>query len=220
MSTRFGVGPLLVVVSLMLVTTVTACLPSAGNEDNPSGWRGFLVVPGSNPPVPWPTPVPIGSIAEMERVAGFTFVFPSYLPEGMGNTIMLDASEGASVTENGVVTKVGPEEEVGIPRKDQAAPSITIEEQAKPFPADFPDSSESVEYVTVAETEVGCKASPAPNGDELNPVLKCDWLVGDRGFRVFFQWTVKQAIPGYVTEDMRQEALKVVESMIVAPEHP
>jgi hypothetical protein len=214
MSTRFGVGALLLVVSLMLAVVVAACKQSAGNEETLSGWRNFVVVPDAQ------DSDAVDSIEEMERVAGFAFVFPSYLPEATNYNITLYAWEEASTTVNGVVTKTGPAEVVAIPRGRSDSPDIGIAEMAKPFGVGFPDWTNETEHVNIAETDVGCSASPSPSNDPLNPMLTCDWLVGERGFGVVFRWTVEQAIPGYVTEDMRQEVLKVAESMIVAPEHP
>jgi hypothetical protein len=214
LSTTSRFGALVLVVSLTLAVTVTACRSSADSKESPSGWRNFVVVP--NPE----DNAAVGGIAEMERIGGFTFVFPSHLPEGMGNKLMLHALQARSTTENGAARKLGPEEVVAIPRGSGDSPNIAIGEMAEPFPVGFPDWSNETEHVTIAETDVGCRASPSPSNDPLSPILGCDWLAGDRGFRVWFQWAVEQAIPGYVTEDMRQEALKVAESMLVAPEHP
>jgi hypothetical protein len=214
LSTMWRFGALVLVVSLTLAVTAAACRSSADSKESPSGWRDFVVVPNpedSNA---------VNSITEMERTGGFAFVFPSYLPEGTNNKIVLSASEGPSMTINGVVNKAGPVEAVAIQRGRRDSPDIGIGEMTKPFSTGFPGVTSEAQHVTIAKTDVGCEAWPSQSNDPLNPILECDWLVGDRGFEVYFQWTVEQAIPGYVTEEMRHEAVKVVESMIVAPEHP
>ena len=72
MSTRFVVGALLVVVSLILATTVAACGSSAGSklDPSPSGWRGFAVVPDAK------DSDSVNSVAEMERIRGVCFRLP------------------------------------------------------------------------------------------------------------------------------------------------
>jgi hypothetical protein len=45
----------------------------------------------------------------------------------------------------------------------------------------------------------------------------CDWVIEDREFEAGFQWTVSSATPYFIAEDMREEALRVIRSMIEAP---
>jgi hypothetical protein len=213
MHARFAVIAL-ALTSLLLVTMAAACTSWTGGSENASGWRDFVIVPNS------PDANPVGTIDQMERIGGFAFVFPSYLPDGMDNKIMLDAWAQTTGTIDGVVEKGGPGEEVDICRAYADAPCITIGEIAQPFPNNFPISGEELEHITIAATDIACLATAADNGDNLKPAFSCDWVAGDRAFRIVFDWKVDHAIAGHITEEMRQEAMKVIESMIVAPEHP
>jgi len=204
---KTGVGALAMVMSLMLIVVVAACTHSSGSDEDGVEWSGFFVS------VEQSALEPIITIEEMERIGGFTFVFPSYLPDSTGGRMTLQAWAGTTTTTNGVLEEWGPGERVMIYPTRSDAPYITITEQMKPFSSIFPDSSGGVEDAVVANTNVGCKARTV---GEFGQVLECEWVVGEQRFGVFIQWTNS----GRITKEMRQEAMKVIKSMIVAPDHP
>jgi hypothetical protein len=59
-------------------------------------WLAFQV-DMKREPVGGPTAVPAQSIQDMERMGGFSFVFPSYLPAGGPGDIRLDADPHSSL---------------------------------------------------------------------------------------------------------------------------
>jgi len=212
----FSSGPCLLVVatSLMLAATVMACRSSSsGTEGNSPDWGSFVEVSDSE------YPTPTASIEEMERVGGFPFIFPSYLPEGMERKIVLAAWAQTVSTFDGVRKIGGPGEEVAIYPTRLDLPYISIVERMAPFPESFPRSSADVEHINIGNIEVACETHSPSNDDRL-PVMQCDWLTGEIGVSILFSWDLERAIPGLITQEMRQEAMKVVESMILAPEHP
>ncbi len=209
----YGGGALIVLLSLTLASIISGCTSSAGSPGTPSGWRNFVVV------VDKAYPTPITSIDEMERIGGFPFVFPSYLPEGMDNKLVLDAWVKTTYSSTtGGRYEGGPGEKVRICESDPGAGCMFFVERMKPLPENFPQSSGDVTHTNIGNTDVACSVGPL--SEDRNPVMQCDWLVGEKGFSTYFEWTLDHAISGYITEDMRQEGMKVVESMIVAPEHP
>ena len=204
----------LAVASLMLALTGTACRSSSsGTEGNSPDWGSFVEVPDSE------YPTPTASIEEMERVGGFPFIFPSYLPEGMERKMVLGAWAQTVSVFDGVRKIGGPGEEVAIYPTRLDLPYISIEERMAPFPESFPRSSTDVEHISIGNIEVACETH-SPSGEDRFPVMQCDWLTGEIGVSILFSWDLERAIPGLITEEMRQEAMKVVESMIAAPEHP
>jgi len=212
----FSSGPCLLVVatSLMLAATVMACRSSSsGTEGNSPDWGSFVAVPDSE------YPTPTASIEEMERVGGFPFVFPSYLPEGMESKMVLGAWAQTVGVLDGIRKIGGPGEEVTICPTRSDLPCIIIKERMAPFPESSPQSSTHVEHISIGNSEVACDTY-SPSGEDRLPVMQCDWLTGEIGVSILFGWDLERAIPGLITEEMRQEAMKVIESMIVAPEHP
>jgi hypothetical protein len=203
-----SIGRLAIVAALLLAG---GCTSSANNGDSRLDWGSFVVISDEG------SQYSVGSIEDMERVAGFPFVFPSYLPEGMDNKLELAAWVESTRSINGVVDKAGPGEQVIVYREDSNAPYITIQEQAPPLPHVYPDPDLG-EETRVGESVIACRAFYAK--DEFNPMFECQWPVGEKGFRVFFQWTVESPIPGHITGEMREEALKVVRSMIEDPYRP
>jgi len=213
-SPRFGVSTLVAVMSLTLVMVTAACSSSTDSTENASGWRNFVAYSGVNPSQRV-TAVPINSVDDMERIGGFPFVFPSYLPEGMSNKMTLGALVQAREAAGAEPLQ---RERIGILPESGDSPLIAIEEELAncnpPSCLDFRQVNSETNGQTIGDTKVTCETPTL--FDDL-PRLECDWRVGDKWFKASFQWTVDGATP---TEEMRQEAMKVIKSMIVAPEHP
>jgi hypothetical protein len=200
---------LLAALATLLFLLAGACTSSADNGQIEPDWQRFTVVLDDG------YPYSVDSIEEMERVGGFPFIFPSYLPQGMDDKIMVGASASPRFGINGVEYTLGPVERFTVCRGSLNAPYVTIEERQPPFPEDFPESAIGNDEITIGEASVVCDVRTPL--DALNPVLQCDWLAQDRGFHAAFQWTVGSPIPGYITEEMREEGLKVIRSIIEAP---
>lgn len=206
----------LALASLMLVTAAWACSSSSGGSEPASEWRDFQVVPWLK------ESHPISRIADMEREGGFAFVFPSYLPQGLDNKISLRAwaqTQGVARIEI-----KDSEEGLLIYAKDTNCPQIIITEDVRSVAGGTPGPVSTFEPVArngeldIAGTKVQCETSTAV--EDVNPMLECKWMHEDISFDALFAWRVQTPIPGLIDEQMRQEAMKVIESMILAPEHP
>ncbi len=210
MHARFALGALMLT-WLVLVAAVPACSssqsppssssqPASASPANGSSvdWLAFQV-DMEREPVGGPTAVPAQSIQDMERIGGFSFVFPSYLPKGVGGSIRL-----------GVLTQSssgGPEESIQLQSNQKETPTISISESV------CSSSCYVVRLPTqqIGDTSISCELPPIGWSE-----LMCLWTAHDKLFTAMFDWQTN-ATP---TPDMRGEAMKVVQSMILAPTHP
>ncbi len=199
MQLRFPLAAL-TFVSLPLIAILCACSSSPQNPANTVGWRDFVAYNGSS--APGPTPALLGSVEEMERIGGFPFVFPSYLPEGVSKHIRLGALAQST-------SDPTPEETVQLDSERKETPSIFIAESPCNPPCDFAGLTTH----EIGDTDVSCDVSSM----EMWWSLECRWTIDDKIFTVIFDWRAVDATP---TDDLKREAMKVVESMILAPEHP
>lgn len=197
-------------VSLTFIAVLPACSSSSESQPQLVGWRDLVAyhepnLPGATPSLP--------SVEEMESIGGFAFVFPSYLPSGTGTRVHLSASKEVAGT-----AYLQPWEQVTIPPDDAGSRWVTIKEELEscntPECVDVEHSLwDAYGGQTVGNTLVGCNplSSPEPYG------IECQWWLGDKWFNVSFRWPIANATP---TDAMHEEVTKVVESMILAPEHP
>jgi hypothetical protein len=197
-----GLASLAVLFGLVLSPLLQGCTRSSpGNGSNPD-WLAFTV-DTERMPVPGPAVTVAGSIQEMERIGGFSFVFPSYLPGGLGKDIRLGAL--APSTSDSI-----PEETVQLESEREETPSIFISESL------CDPACVVLGLIThkIGDTDVACSVSSMGNWLQE---LECHWTTEDKIITVVFGWQQIDATP---THDMRQEGMKVVESMILSPTHP
>lgn len=198
---------LLATAALALLAGASACTSSTGGAEVELAGRRFTIESSDQ------SPHSLHSIEEMERIAGFPFIFPSYLPEGLDDRMKLSVWAGGEETVAGVPYTGDPEESVLIYSKRLDAPGITITERKLAFPEDYLEPWYGRESHTIGGTDVLCDVyTPWDYVD-----LLCHWVIEDRGFGASFTWAVGSPTPYFIAEDMRQEALKVIRSMIEAP---
>lgn len=205
---------LLATAGLALLAGAGACTSSTGGAEVELAGRRFTIESSDQ------SPHSLHSIEEMERIAGFPFIFPSYLPEGIDDRMVLSVWAGGEETVAGVPFIGDPEESVLIYSKRPDAPGILITERRLLSPRGYPEPlyrQEShtiggIDVLCAVENSIGLANNPFP---EL--VFLCDWEIEDREFEALFSWTVGSPTPGDIAEGMRQEALKVIQSMIEAP---
>jgi hypothetical protein len=200
---QFNKLPLLVLLWLLLIPAGVACSSSDTAGNSPIDWRSFTIVPNED------DPDSVDSIEEMERIGGFKFRFPSYLPEGVDNQMELEAWEGGEVWEDGVLQrKGGPEESVLIRTRPPYTVGIRLTERAPPLS----EAPWGIELYRMAGVEVDCDFMS--NSDFL-----CIWRHDDMQFLLFVGWTSELATASQtpVADVMRQETLKVIRSLIEAP---
>jgi len=198
----------LALTSVVVVAAIVACSSSAPSSGTNPDWGKMRVSADNEPGLQ-----PVSSVQEMENMGGFAFVFPSYLPAGNSDNVSVAAWKETTTVTFGVVQKGGPGERVKIYQARTDAPFVTVMEGMKPFRSGFADMSSLPDHTTALGTDVGC--DDIDMGD-FGQIRECDWVVGDEGFRVEAQWTDANEM----TDDMRQEVMRVVESMILAPTHP
>jgi len=199
-----SIGRLAIVAAVLIACAHTPSSDSSAIELN---GRRFTVVLDDQ------SPLTVDSMEEMERVGGFPFVFPSYLPDGMDDKMSLSAWGGGEATVKGIHVKGDPYESVLIYHKHLDTPSITITEEMRASP-----ESDSARWIgreshVIGGIDVRCDLMNP--GDEV--ILVCDWESDKREFEAMFRRTGGSPTPYSIPEDMRQEALKVIQSMIEAP---
>jgi hypothetical protein len=173
------------------------------------------------------------SIDEMEEHAGFKLVLPYYVPGQMMGYIAEwkqyvpgdDQSFRASVTVPPTLIE-GAYLEIRIQEWVRDAPQ-SLHNDEGPFYLDQP--------TTVGETTVFCGLEPPswtwplPSRLRLTPVipqgkahakLTCHWDNKELHVMVSFSWTLPEVLPSVITDEMREEAMKVVASMIENPYSP
>jgi hypothetical protein len=173
------------------------------------------------------------SIEELDSRVGFRFVLPSYLPGTMGgnylafdnehNTGYFHYKEGRVL----ILLQVG----------SSATPQIEIYE--RPPAANEPERGlPSGEVIDISGVTVHCVLEPAASlgtptpfpagwplkeiGDEeaRHPQFSCYWDTDELYFDIHFRWEFTEPLPGLITSDMRDEAVKIVTSMIDDPYIP
>ncbi|MGD0764780.1 MAG: hypothetical protein ABR978_00525 [Dehalococcoidia bacterium] len=165
------------------------------------------------------------SLPELSAKVGFSLVLPTYLPSGISPYFRDDVGQAAGTP--------GLEAQITLlPAEDSGAPSISFYE--RPANPDSP-ATDLCDPQDCASTQIGgidvaCRViiptpgatfnpppPPTATPPETNPRLRCSWENSQLGFLTEFGWLLKEPIPGYVSPEMRAEAMKVVTSMIEDP---
>jgi hypothetical protein len=180
--------------------------------------------------VDWKTFVPADqadlTIDELDRDTGFSFHLPSYLPRGITNAYIASAEQESAGNQQAVHAMVRVFRSPQIP----GGPDIEMSEWLLEADKFSGENTLGIQLAEIAETAVACylepgfylETPPPPDFDPAvgggrNPSLVCYWDRDELHFHVAFRWSVVQPLPGLITSDMRDEAMKVVTSMI---EHP
>lgn len=166
------------------------------------------------------------SLQELNEAAGFQFVLPSYLPEGMSKTFLLSSQDPRPDPGRAFIGLA--------PILDSGAPTIDINENLRDPSEPEPKYGNGFEVVRVGQVDIGCilritsneeleffgrgPPTAGPTRDpELYPSLTCEWASGDLEFQVGFAWKLPEPVPGHITEETRDEAMRVIASMIENP---
>lgn len=166
------------------------------------------------------------SLEELGEQAGFQVVLPSYLPEGMSKTFLLSSQD--IPVERGRAF-------IGLaPTLDSGAPTMQIDENLRDPSGPEPKYGSGFEVSRIGQTDIGCSIHITSNGElqavgrtpppggatrdpELYPNLSCEWADGDLEYLLQFAWKLPEPVPGSITPEMREEAMKVIASMIENP---
>jgi hypothetical protein len=198
---------------LALCLLGVSCRSDEGSSGTQVNWESL-----ATPAIPGYQGV---SIQRMESLVGFQLVLPSELPKGFSGDVLLptesEFQNHPSASETAVLLLLG-------------MPMITIQESRRQGDAPSFPSDPDAEATRIGQTDVRCGfrsiESGAPFGQPAgeptrdpgrNPALVCRWESDELGFEVSFDWELAEPVPGLMTSDMRDEAMKVVTSMI---EHP
>ncbi len=206
---------MLQVIRAIILISALAMAASCGSrgQANAPNWSSLIAASGkSGLAAAGPSATRVTSVEDMERVGSFRFVFPSYLPPGMGE-VQLDASADTGGLSGGPLRW----EQVAItppPRND--SPIISIREEdlttcSSPPCFDGREIYLNASNETIDNTKIHCDT------DSFLSQLECYWKTEDKWFDVTFTWGGNEPTP---TADAREQAMKVVESMISAPTHP
>ena len=211
----------LVPVALLSFAAVACQSDSVGGSD-PVDWNAFSSMEKAG--------LRTSNLEELNEVAGFHVVLPTYLPEGMSKTFFLSSQE--SRTETGRAF-------IGLaPIPDSGAPTIQFDERLRDPSEPEPKYGAGFEVTRVGETDVGCSIhitgneeleavggyTPSPvhltRDPGLYPTFICEWVNGGVSFLVQVAWNLPEPAQGGIAPGMREEAMKVIASMIEDPYIP
>jgi hypothetical protein len=166
-------------------------------------------------------------IGDVERETGFPLVLPSYLPQEMSKSLIVSSGDYNIGTDQYVQASVqllpGRREGLWIYIDERTRNPGTLQRG-------YPPSSQ---LVKIGQTDVACWVEvaqllglptpplPQPTEDpERYPRLNCGWETDELYFDVDFAWQLPEPVPGLITPEMREEAMKVIASMIEDPYVP
>jgi hypothetical protein len=161
------------------------------------------------------------SLDDLSDKAGFHVVLPSYLPSGLGCTLFLSSQFGPASRGQAQVSTV--------PSEDSSR-WIQIDEHVRPAGEPMTTSyGEDYDVHTIGGILVGCLTempderwpTPAP-GQEYSATFECGWQGKTDGldYRVSFSWRIEKGDSLELKPEWRDEAMKVVTSMIEEPYIP
>ncbi len=145
------------------------------------------------------------TLSEAQSLASFEIVLPSYVPSGTSAEPDIfyapdapNTPEGARIVFSAI--RSGPDDQPGL--------QVTILEA----PGDFSLSRDyQPEVVTILGYPVQLTTDP---GDEGEARIMSAWKQGNTAMGVEFLWFSDGDSHGTVTDEMRADALRVIESMI------
>jgi hypothetical protein len=173
-------------------------------------------------------------ISDVERETGLPLALPSYLPEGISKSFVISVSEEniGNVQYVKVWVTLFPASRDGLGiyideskrKTGQPTPKPGVPRRAYP-----PDS----QLAKIGHTDVACWVevaqqpglpTPAPSQPTEDPerymIFKCGWEREELSFDVRFVWGSPEPVPGEIAPERREEAMKVIASMIEDPYIP
>jgi hypothetical protein len=157
---------------------------------------------------------------DLSRKAGFRFVLPSYIPPGVSHKFLLSSQMESSSRGSGVVSLIPDESasrdiQIGIQIDEYLRPSFLP--RTTGYGHDF-------DVHGIGGIDVGCltvepdETWPTPSPNEGYPAgLTCEWDTEQLVFRIGFGWPTESGATPEVTPGRKEEALKVITSMIENP---
>jgi hypothetical protein len=203
----------IIMLGLLAAPLLEACAggSSSGGE---ADWSSFSTLDR-----PWLT---ASSLDDLSRKAGFRFVLPSYVPPGVSHEFFL-SSQVPGLEGGGSVSLI-PDDNAS--RDIQIG--IQIDEDLRPsWIPRATGYSQDYEVHRIGGILVGCLTEepnetwPTPAPNEGYPAgLTCGWDTEQLLFRVQFGWRTESGATPEVTPERRDEAMKVITSMIEDPYLP
>jgi len=236
------------VLPAVLAALVPLILPVAACSGRDSTRSGERVDWSAMVPVPFPTPGIHLSIDELERQSGFRMVLPSSLPYGMMSYIATWKQENPFDERSFRASVTVPHNPfaVGSPQIEmtewQRQPNYLADDQEDNAGADIVVpfwQRHGEENLRIDGSSVTCHPEPqyllqtpppplpegwalatAAPGEPREVELICSWDTQQLHLQVSFSWIVTDLTPELISTDMRDEAMKVVTSMIEDPYVP
>jgi hypothetical protein len=213
--TRLSVIVLLVVWLLLALSLLFGACGGRSSSDSDADWSSFTTVEGPG--------LASSNLDDLSRHAGFRFVLPSYIPPGVSHRFFL-SSQVTPTLEGGGVVNLMPDD--NAPRDIQIGIQINEQLRAESGP---PSKSYGRDYDVhrIGGVDVGCLTEtpderwPTPTPNEGYPAgLTCEWETEQLWFLVGFGWRTESGATPEVTPERRDEAMRVVTSMIDDPYVP
>jgi hypothetical protein len=208
------------VISALLCVPAPACSHDDGaKSDAEVDWSAFT-------PVAPPGEAAL-NISDVERETGLPLALPSYLPEGMSRNLDVSPPENNTGEAQYAKTRVT----LFPTRRDGLWIYIdeALREPGTPQRV-YPSRSE---LAKIGRTDVACwveppQSSPFPTPPPPQPTedpdrypwLSCMWDTDKLNFDVDFRWGSPQPVPDEIAPESRNEAMKVIASMIEEPYIP
>jgi hypothetical protein len=216
MQPRFALVAL-IFVSLALVAVVPACTSSSASPTPaPSPSPAATGDPSACNEADWAHFVPMqgeglkdSTLQELVDSVDFHFVLPSCVPYAISNNFLLSTQTVTNENQAGLF--LYPEDMVLDPRIriTQALASTKLPEAVAPY-ADI----EVVSGIRVVST-----AFPGPGEPRgIGTMLRYHWVRDGVYFEIEFMWGPPS--PKEVSPDMKRQADELIQSLILAPEHP
>ena len=204
--------PLLLVGLSLLVGACAGGSSSGGDAD----WSSFTTMDGPG--------LTSSNLDELSRKAGFRFVLPSYIPQGVSRRFFLSSQLDLSSEGQGGV---------GLTPDDKAPRDIQIgiqidEHLRSPWSPRATGECHGCDVLErIGGIYVGCTTGepderwPTPAANEgYAASLTCIWDTEELSFLVQFGWRTESGATPEVTPERRDEAMKVITSMIEDPYVP
>jgi hypothetical protein len=174
-------------------------------------------------------------IGDVQKETGVQLALPSYLPEGTSNSFVISASERVVGNADYVAVRI-----IVYPAGADGLGILITESKRKPDqptprpdvpPRRYPPGSE---FVRIGTADVACwhevlqsgsgLPDPTPPEPTENPgrhlMFKCGWDTDELLFDTHFVWSLAETVPGEIAPERREEAMKVITSMIEEPYIP
>jgi hypothetical protein len=202
------------------------CLPAPACSHDDGAKSGGEVDWGSFTSVAPPGETAL-NIGDVQKEKGLPLLLPSYLPEGMSKSLLVSVSEDDIGNAHHVRARV-----TLFPARREGL-RIFIDESSREPGVPRRVYAPSSQFAKIGQTDVACLVRPneilrlgtSPSAEptedmERYPWFLCSWDTDELAFDVSFQWGSPEPVPDQMAPEKREEAMRIIASMIEDPYIP